>query len=74
MRGLAEVSRIIDNDTEDPEERRKRIEAETNGENLGAAVGLIIGGVMAMREAEEDANKETEEEESDLYSGPKLGM
>ena len=37
------VSKIIDNDFEDPDERRKRIEAEENGSALGAVLGLGIG-------------------------------
>ena len=37
------VSKIVDNDTEDPDERRKRIEAEENGSALGTVLGLGIG-------------------------------
>ena len=37
------VSRIVDNDSEDPDERRKRIEAEENGSALGTVLGLGIG-------------------------------
>ena len=37
------VSKIIDNDTEDPDERIKRIEAEENGSALGSVLGLGIG-------------------------------
>ena len=37
------VSKIIDNDSEDPDERRKRIEAEENGTALGTVLGLGIG-------------------------------
>lgn len=37
------VSKIIDNDSEDPDERRKRIEAEKNGSALGTVLGLGIG-------------------------------
>lgn len=36
-------TRIIEDDSEDEEERRKRIEAEQNGSDLGAAIGLAIG-------------------------------
>mgnify|MGYP000979475230 CR=1 FL=1 len=41
--GLAAASKIIDNDSEDPEERRKRIEAQENGDVLGALVGIAVG-------------------------------
>ena len=37
------VSEIIDNDSEAPDERRKRIEAEENGSTLGTIIGLGIG-------------------------------
>ena len=37
------VSKIIDNDFEAPDERRKRIEAEENGSALGTVLGLGIG-------------------------------
>jgi len=37
------VSKIIDNDFEDPDERKKRIEAEENGSTLGTIIGLGIG-------------------------------
>ena len=37
------VSKIVDNDSENPDERRKRIEAEENGEALGTVLGMGIG-------------------------------
>ena len=37
------VSHIVDNDFEDPDERRKRIEADENGSALGTIIGLGIG-------------------------------
>ena len=37
------VSKIVDNDSENPDERRKRIEAEENGSTLGTIIGLGIG-------------------------------
>ena len=37
------VSKIVDNDSEDPDERRKRIDAEENGSALGTVLGLGIG-------------------------------
>ncbi|MCQ2355214.1 MAG: hypothetical protein MJ102_09010, partial [Clostridia bacterium] len=67
MRGLAEAAHVINNDTEDPEERRKRIEAEENGAALGAAVGLILGGTVALSNAEKDETEDTTE-----YAGPTM--
>ena len=40
------VSRIVDDDTEDPDERRKRIEAEQNGAALGTLIGDAVGLIM----------------------------
>ena len=37
------VSKIVDNDSEDPDERRKRIEAEENSSVIGTVLGLGIG-------------------------------
>lgn len=51
-------------DEEDPEERRKRIEAEQNGSDLGAALGLTIGTVMALTEEQEEVNEYYVEEET----------
>ena len=52
------VSKIIDNDSEDPDERRKRIEAEENGSDLGTVLGLGIGLIA-------NAVNETPEQELD---------
>ena len=52
------VSKIIDNDSEDPDERRKRIEAEENGSALGTVLGLGIGMIT-------NAVNETPEQELD---------
>ncbi len=37
------VSRIVDDDNEDPEERRKRIEGQENGAAIGALIGAGVG-------------------------------
>lgn len=63
LRGLAVASQIID-DAEDPEERRKRIEAEQNSSTLGAALGLAIGTVMALTKEQEEVNEYYVEEET----------
>ena len=47
LRGLAAIGQIMD-DGEDPDERRRRIEAEQNGSDIGTALGLAIGTVMAV--------------------------
>ena len=62
LRGLAAIGQIID-DGEEPEERRKRMEAEQNGSDLGAALGFAIGAVMALTEEQEEVNEYYVEEE-----------
>lgn len=56
------VSKIVDKDSEDPDERRKRIEAEENGSALGTVLGLGIGmlanAVVEMPERELDYEQE----------------
>ena len=37
------VTRIVDDDNEDPEERRKRIEGQENGAAIGALIGAGVG-------------------------------
>ncbi len=53
LRSLVSAGRLIEDDSEDPEERRKRIEAEQNGTNMGAVLGLAIGAAMALTQGEE---------------------
>ena len=48
------VSKIVDNDSEDPDERRKRIEAEENGSALGSILGLGIGLVTNLTTGSQD--------------------
>ena len=50
LRGLASAGRLIEDDSEDPDERRKRIEAEQAGSNVGTILGLAIGAAMALTE------------------------
>lgn len=50
LRSLAGVA----DSSEDPEERRKRIEAEQNASNLGAVIGLAVGLVSAATDSTDD--------------------
>ena len=36
----------MDSDSDDPEERRRKIEAKVAAQNLGAAIGLVAGTVI----------------------------
>lgn len=58
LRGILEVGSIIDGTAEDPEERRKRIEAQENASNLGAVIGLAVGILTAVADSEGDMTAE----------------
>ena len=58
------VSRIVDNDSEDPDERRKRIEAEENGEAIGTIIGKSIS---LLADAVSDSAEITPEQEPDYF-------
>ncbi len=68
LRGLLETGSIIEDD-EDPEEHRKRIEAQQNGADLGAVIGLAAGLVIGVAERRSADETSTEEEQS----GPTMG-
>lgn len=53
LRGLASAGRLIEDDSEDPEERRRRIEAEQAASNAGVLLGLAIGTTIALNKTEE---------------------
>ena len=57
LRGLASAGRLIEDDSEDPDERRKRIEAEQAGSNVGTILGVAIGAATVLTET-----KPTEEQ------------
>ena len=62
LRGVLEAGSIIDGTAEDPEERRKRIEAEENASNLGAVIGLAAGIIAAATDSGDDISVEENEE------------
>ena len=62
LRGILEAGSIIDDTAEDPEERRKRIEAQENASNLGAVIGLAVGVLSAAADSEEDITAEENNE------------
>ena len=63
LRGLASAGRLIEDDSEDPDERRKRIEAEQAGSNIGTILGLAIGAAMALNENESTQEQAIQDEQ-----------
>ena len=62
------VAKIIDDSSEDPEERRRRIEAEENANNLGAVLGTVIGlASEAISSAKAKREQQVEEEQRRYY-------
>lgn len=62
INSLAEsLSRIIDDDSGDEEERRKRITAEQNGSDIGTLLGLTTGLIAGAISKEENTEYEDEE-------------
>ena len=55
LRGLAALAGVMDNDADDPEERRKKLEAQQAASDLGAVIGLTMGAAMALHKDREDA-------------------
>ena len=56
---------LIEDDSEDEEERRKRIQAEQNGSDIGAAIGLAIGLISQSVTTEERDNQTDEYEDEE---------
>ena len=56
---------MIDGDSEDEEERRKRIAAEENGANIGAVLGVVIGAAMALSQDESETEEQVIQNEQD---------
>ena len=60
--GLAAAGALLDED-EDAEEKRRRMEAKIDAENLGAVIGLAAGAALAVKEKlDEQAMREEQEE------------
>ena len=59
----AGLKHLTDDDSDDPEERRKRIEAQQNGEAIGVLLGTAVGLLGALSEDEDDPDEEEFEED-----------
>ncbi len=57
------VARIVDDDNEDPEERRKRIEGQENGAAIGALIGAGVGLISSVGNRTEEPTESAEEDD-----------
>lgn len=73
-RGLSAASRIIDDTSEDPEQRKKHIEAEQNGADLGAVIGLAIGAAAELLHKDVAENEEPAEESTPEENQPTMNL
>ena len=65
--GLTSVASLLDDeDGEDAEEKRRRIEAEMEAKNFGAAIGLIAGTAMALKEKMDEKNLQEQESQQTM--------
>lgn len=55
------VARIVDDDNEDPEERRKRIEGQENGAAIGALIGVGVGLISSVANRTEEPTESAED-------------
>ena len=63
LRSAAALGQLIDNDSDDPEEQRKKIEAQQAASNLGAVIGLAAGIISALTEKENEEEQSIQKEE-----------
>ena len=57
LRGIVDAAAVIENE-EDEEQRRERILAEENGQDLGAALGIVLGLASTLLEDEDPLPQE----------------
>ena len=65
--GLATLGLLLDEESGDAEEQRRRIEAKIAAENFGAVVGFAAGAAMAVKEKlDEHAAREEQQHEQTM--------
>lgn len=60
LHGLAALADMMETDSDDPEERRKKLEAQQAGSNLGTVIGLAVSAAMVLNTDREDVIHEEE--------------
>ena len=68
--GLATLGLLLDEESGDAEEQRRRIEARIAAENFGAVVGFAAGAAMAVKEKlDEQAMREEQKKQQQQTMG-----
>ena len=68
--GLATLGLLLDEESGDAEEQRRRIEARIAAENFGAVVGFAAGAAMAVKEKlDEHAAREEQKKRHEQTMG-----
>ena len=66
LSGLAAAGALLDNDSEDAEEKRRRMEAKMEGENIGVLLGLAAGAAIALAQKEEQPTQQEDNQQTML--------
>lgn len=61
--GLAATGALLDDEDEDAEERYRRIQAEQEAKNIGAAIGLVAGVATVLTRDKSSAEEQQRAEE-----------
>ena len=64
LSGLAAVGSLLDDDSEDAEEKRRRMEAKMEGENIGVLLGLAAGAAIALTQNEEQPTQQEDNQQT----------
>ena len=62
--GLAATGALLDGDDGDAEERCRRIQAEQEAKNIGAAIGLVAGVAVALTQDQQSAEEQQQAEQT----------
>ena len=62
--GLAATGVLLDEDDGDAEERYRRIQAEQEAKNIGAAIGLVAGVAVALTQDQQSDEEQRQAEQT----------
>ena len=65
---------VLDEESDDPEERRRQMEARESAQNIGALIGLAAGAVGALRQSTEETQETIKETGAPDRDAPVMNM